>query len=153
MAERRICRLATTSSTPCVPLADDADARVRLHVALALGRGRTNRATIDALAAIARRDGADRWVRAAVFSSMRDRTSAFLEAFVSAPAATPAARAAVMQDLGRLFGAAESPDRCLAFVAEVSDPGVELSWQPAALSGVAAGLCGRAAWRPTRSRR
>jgi putative heme-binding domain-containing protein len=123
-------------------LADDPDARVRLHVALALGATTDVRAT-RALAAIARRDGVDRWVRAAVFSSMRDRTSAFLDAFVGAPLPAPAARAAVMQDLGRLFGAAESPDRCLAFVSEVSDPAVELTWQPAALSGLAAGLRAR----------
>jgi putative heme-binding domain-containing protein len=49
-------------------------------------------------------------------------------------------RAAVMQDLGRLFGAAESPERCLSFVTEISDPAVGPSWQPAALSGLAAGL-------------
>lgn len=121
------------------PLADDADARVRLHAALSLGAVNDPR-SINVLAAIARRDGADRWVRAAVFSSVRDRTSAFLDAFVSAPPAAPAVRAAVMQDLGRLFGTAESPERCLTLVAEISDPGVGLSWQPAALSGLAAGL-------------
>ena len=63
-----------------------------------------------------------------------------------------------MQDLGRLFGAAESPERCLTFVTEVSDPDVELSWQPAAMSGVAAGLRARgmasdsqsASWRWSR---
>jgi putative membrane-bound dehydrogenase-like protein len=137
-AERRLS--ASPGLTDAVlALAGDPDARVRLHVALALAEARDAR-TISALAAIARRDGADRWVRAAVFSSMRDRTSAFLAAFVGGPSATPASHAAVMQDLGRLFGAAETPERCLDFVTEVSDPGVELSWQPAALSGVAAGL-------------
>ena len=121
------------------PLADDADARVRLHAALALGAANDPR-SIDVLATIARRDGADRWVRAAIFSSVRDRTSAFLDAFINAQSATPAVRAAVMQDLGRLFGAAESAERCLTLVTEISDPGVGLSWQPAALSGLAAGL-------------
>ena len=149
IAERRI------PSSPrlldaAIALVGDPDPRVRLHVALALGASGERR-TVEALAAIARRDGADRWVRAAVFSSLRDHTTAFLEAFVSAPSATPAARAAVMQDLGRLFGAAEAPDRCLAFVAEVSDPGVELSWQPAALSGVAAGLRARGMASDTQS--
>ena len=141
VAERRIPGSPRLTDA-VLALADDPDARVRLHVALALG-ATTDARTTSALAAIARRDGVDRWVRAAVFSSMRDRTSAFFDAFVGAPSATPAARAAVMQDLGRLFGAAESPERCLAFVTEVSDPGVELSWQPAALSGVAAGLRAR----------
>ena len=121
------------------PLANDADARVRLHTALALGAANDPR-SIDALAVIARRDGADRWARAAVLSSVRDRTRAFLDALVSAPPAAPAVRAAVMQDLARLFGAAESPDRCLTLASEISDPAVGLSWQPAALSGLAAGL-------------
>lgn len=122
--------------------AGDADPRVRLHVALALGTIDDPR-RIEALAAVARQDGASRWVRAAVLSSVRDQTGAFLDAFVRVPAATPVARAAMMQDLGQLFGAAESPERCLAFVSEVSDPDVELSWQPAALSGVATGLRAR----------
>jgi putative membrane-bound dehydrogenase-like protein len=121
------------------PLANDADARVRLQTALALGAVNDPR-SIEVLAAIARHDGADRWVRAAVFSSVRDRTSAFLDAFVSEPPAASEVRGAVMQDLGRLFGAGESPDRCLTLVTEISDPAVGLSWQPAALSGLAAGL-------------
>ncbi len=122
-----------------LPLAGDVDPRVRLHVALALGAADDPRG-IDALAAIARRDGSDRWVRAAVLSSVRDRTRAFLDAFVGTPSVAPAVRAAVMQDLGRLFGASESAEQCLAFVTGISDPGVPLSWQPAALAGVAAGL-------------
>lgn len=141
LAERRI-RDSPPLTDAVLALADDPDARVRLHVALALG-ATTDARAIHALAAIARRDGVTRWVRAAIFSSLRDRSSAFLDAFVSAPSPAPAARAAVMQDLGRLFGVAESPERCLTFVIEVSDPGVELSWQAAALSGLAAGLRAR----------
>jgi HEAT repeats len=98
VAERRIPGSPRLTDA-VLALGDDPDTRVRLHVALALGATRDSRA-IDALAAIARRDGADRWVRAAVFSSMRDRTGAFLDAFVGAPSVTPAARAAIMQDLG-----------------------------------------------------
>ena len=118
--------------------ADDADARVRLHAALAIGAADDSR-NVDVLAAIARHDGADRWVRAAVLSSVRLRTGAFLDAFVSMPAVV-GARAAVMKDLGRLIGAGESMDRCLAFIADMSDSDADISWQPAALSGLAAGL-------------
>ena len=133
-----------------IRLADDGDARVRLHVALALGAANDPRIT-DALAAIARRDGTDRWVRAAVFSSLRDRTGAFLDAFVKGPPASAAVRAAVMQDLGRLFGTTESAERCLALVTEIADPGVESTWQPAALAGVAAGLRARGMASDTKS--
>lgn len=131
-------------------LQDDPDARVRLHVALALGFVDDARA-VDALAAIARRDGADRWVRAAVFSGVGDRTDAFLAAIVDAPAASEAVRAAVMQDLARLFGVAASPARCLALLVEITDPGTELSWQPAALTGLAQGLRARGVADETQS--
>lgn len=130
-------------------LADDGDARVRFQAALALGASGEPR-RLESLAAIARRDGADRWVRAAVLSGVGDQTDAFLKAFVASPAPA-AARAAMMEDLGQLFGAAEPPDRCLSFVTEVSDPGVELSWQPAALSGLAAGLRARGLASATQS--
>ncbi len=132
------------------PLAEDADARVRLHAALALGAASDPR-RIEVLAAIARRDGADRWVRAAVFSSLRNSASAFLDAFVKGPPKTPAVRAAVMQDLGRLYGASESAERCLALVSEIADPGGDASWQPAALSGIAAGLRARGMASDTQS--
>jgi putative heme-binding domain-containing protein len=122
-----------------LPLAEDAEAVVRLHVALALGAANDPR-SISALAALARRDGADRWIRPAVLSSVRERTSAFFDAFVAAPPSAPAVRGAVMRDLGRLFGAAEPVERCLTLVADICDPRDQLSWQPAALVGVAAGL-------------
>jgi putative heme-binding domain-containing protein len=149
IAERRIAD-SPRLLDPVIKLSDDADARVRLHAALALGAADDPRA-IAVLATIARRDGADRWARAAVFSSVRRRTGAFLDAFTSAPPTAPAVRAAVMQDLGRLFGASESRERCLAFVADVSDPGADLSWQPAALAGVAAGLRTRSGASNTQS--
>ncbi|MGV3517998.1 PVC-type heme-binding CxxCH protein [Luteitalea sp.] len=131
-----------------LPLVDDRDARVRLHVAAALGVSADPRA-VTALAALARRDGADRWVRAAIFSGLHDRTGPFLDAFqartAGALAARPAARAAVMQDLGRLYGATESRARCLALLTAIADPREELSWQPAALAGLAQGLRTRSA--------
>ncbi len=48
-----------------------------------------------------------------------------------------------MQDLGRLFGASETAERCLPLLTEIADPSEELSWQPAALSGIAQGLRAR----------
>ena len=102
---------------------------MRLRVALALGASDDPR-TVAALAAIARRDGADRWVRAAVFSGLRDRGSAFLDALQSAATDVPmatATRAAVMQDLGRLFGASEPADRCVALVAAIADPDARMA--------------------------
>jgi putative membrane-bound dehydrogenase-like protein len=141
LAERRIANSPRLIDA-VLPLASDPDARVRLHAVLALGAADDPR-TIGVLAATARRDGADRWVRAAVLSSVRQRTSAFLTAFDSGAPPAPAVHAAVMQDVARLYGASESVDRCVALVAAIADPGAELSWQPAALSGLAAGLRAR----------
>ena len=53
-------------------LADDQHDRVRFQVAIAIGETNEPRA-IEALAHIARRDGADRWMRAAILSSVKGR--------------------------------------------------------------------------------
>ena len=119
--------------------AGDPDVRVRFQTALALGDGDDGRA-IDALAAIARRDGGDSWVRAAILSSTGRRPYEFLRAFGAGLPASAKVRAAVMQDLGRIFGAGESPERCLELIMEISEPGGDVGWQPAALSGLAEGL-------------
>jgi len=120
-------------------LADDPDARVRLRVALALGNTREPRA-IDALASIARRDGAESWMRAAIFSSVGGRSHEFLRAFLSSAPSSTTVLARVMGDLGQLFGAGETPERCLDLILEVAGPSPEFGWQPAALSGIAQGL-------------
>jgi putative heme-binding domain-containing protein len=123
-------------------LADDPDDRVRLRVALALGEAEDPRA-ISALASIARRDGADSWMRAAILSSLRDRSNEFLRAFVASPPSSNSVRAAVMQDLGQLFGAGQTPERCLDLILQIADPDTGFGWQPAALSGIAQGLRAR----------
>lgn len=131
-------------------LVDDADDRVRLRVALALGETDDPRA-INALASIARRDGAQSWMRAAVLSSVRDRSNEFLRAFVASPASSPGVKAAVMQDLGRLFGAGETAERCLDLIVQITEPSTESGWQPAALAGLAQGLGSRGLGQESRS--
>jgi putative membrane-bound dehydrogenase-like protein len=145
-ARENAVRLAATriaTSNDLLPtvlrLADDVDDRVRLRVALALGETADTRA-IGALAALARRDGAQLWMRAAILSSVRERASEFVRAFINSPESSPATKALVMQDAGQLFGAAESREQCLDLIAQIADPAVDLSWQPAALLGIAQGL-------------
>jgi putative membrane-bound dehydrogenase-like protein len=149
LAERRIGK-----SDPLIdavlPMGADPDMRVRLHVALALGAADDPR-ILPVLAGIARRDGADRWTRAAVLSSVRERTSAFSDAFARAAPVSSAAHAAVMQDLGRLYGASEPAESCLAFVSEATNAAAELTWQPAALTGLATGLRARGMASATQS--
>ena len=137
-------RIASSADllTGVLRLAEDGDARVRFHVALALG-GTSDPRAVPALAAIARRDGADEWVRAAVLSSIGGRANEFLAALTAAPPPSAASRAAVMQDLGRIFGAGETPERCLALIVHIAQSKADEDWQPSALAGVASGLRSR----------
>jgi putative membrane-bound dehydrogenase-like protein len=123
-------------------LAGDEDVRVRFRAALALGETGDPRA-VEALASIARRDGAQQWTRAAVLSSVREHSNEFLRAFVASPPPPDTVRAAVMQDLGQIFGAGQTPERCLDLIVEITDPAAAFGWQPAALSGIAQGLRAR----------
>ncbi|MPZ17818.1 MAG: c-type cytochrome [Luteitalea sp.] len=120
-------------------LADDRDNRVRFRVALALGESGDPGAT-KALVDLARRDGAELWPRVAVLSSIGGRANDFLRAFAAAGPTPTEVTAAVMQDLGQLFGAGESPERCLDLFLHITDPDNDFAWQPAALSGIAEGL-------------
>jgi putative heme-binding domain-containing protein len=133
-----------------LPLADDPDVRVRFRAALALGETDDPRA-LDALGSIARRDGAQPWMRAAILSSVRERSNEFLRAFTASPPASDAVRAAVMQDLGQLFGAGQTPERCLDLIVQIADPNTGFGWQPAALAGIAQGLQARGLGGKSRS--
>ena len=140
LAEARL-RASSDLLSRVLRLAGDPDDRVRLRVALALGETDDARA-VAALAAIARRDGAQTWMRAAILSSVRERADEFLRAFGTStlPPSSADVRAAVMQDLGQLFGAGQSPERCLDLIVQIAEPDGEIGWQAAALSGIAQGL-------------
>ncbi|MGH9370570.1 MAG: PVC-type heme-binding CxxCH protein [Vicinamibacterales bacterium] len=148
LAEARVGASADLLSQ-VLRLTDDPDDRVRLRVALALGETEDPR-SIGALAAMARRDGAQSWMRAAILSSVRERSNEFLRAFVASESSTTV-RAAVMQDLGQLFGAGQTPERCLDLILRIAEPGAEFGWQSAALSGIAQGLRARGLGREGRS--
>jgi putative membrane-bound dehydrogenase-like protein len=149
LAEERLA-LPSELLSQLLALVEDPDDRVRFRVALALGETQDPR-SLDALASLARRDGADRWMRAAVLSSIGERSNEFLRAFVASPPTSGAVRAAVLQDLGHLFGAGQPPERCLDLILEMTDPNLEFGWQPAALSGIAQGLRARGLAGGTRS--
>ncbi len=121
--------------------AGDAEPRVRLQAALAMGNLSGPRA-VEMLAAMARRDGADRWLRAAVVSGLVHRAPEFLAAFVAAPA-PPATRRAVIQDLAPVYGAEETIERSRAVVTLIAQTGEPLDWQRASLDGLVDGLRSR----------
>ncbi len=130
-------------------MVDDPDNRVRLRVALALGDV-NDPAAITGLAALARRDGAQMWMRAAILSSTGNRSNEFLRDFAKQPS-SPEVKAAVMQDLGQLFGVEQSPERCQELIIQIGEPTTEFGWQSSAVAGVAQGLKARGMGREDRS--
>ena len=126
----------------------DRDARVRFCAALALAEAR-DEAVVPALAALALRDGEDRWTRAAVLSGLTGRMDAFLAALQREPAANPAAFASVMEHLGRIFGAGASPDSCRRFLLERLAENGERSWRVSAVLGLVEGFRGRSGTKAT----
>jgi putative membrane-bound dehydrogenase-like protein len=121
--------------------ASDPEPRVRLRAALALGNLRDARA-VETMAAMAQRDGADRWLRAAVVSGLANRAPGFLAAFMKTTT-SPETRRVVIQDLAQVYGAGETIERSLALVALIAEPGEPLDWQRASLDGLVDGLRSR----------
>ena len=133
-------RLAATSpevAEAFVARADDADPSVRLHVALALGDWRDERAG-GALAKLARRDGSDPWSRAAVLSSAPAHVGTLLAAFQPGKGGPPPP--GLIEPLANLAGGGENHHDLIALIDAVGTPGREgggfAAWQFSALSGL-----------------
>jgi len=135
---------------PVVVTAGDEDARVRLTSALVLG-SLEDAQVVPALAAIAVRDGEDRWARAAVLSGIGSRMAEFLASVQAAGAQNPKAYAAVMEHLGRVFGAGATPAACRDFLAQMLSGNGELSWRMPSVLGLIEGFRGRAGNRAAAS--
>ncbi len=119
---------------------DDPDPRVRLHAALALAASASPR-RLTALAAIARRDGADRWTRAAVLSGIGVQAMAFFDAFRAGPPAPPDAHRAVLKDLARIVAGSDAEDERLTLLRYiVAPPDGASDWQLSALGTFTAAL-------------
>lgn len=125
-------------------LGDDPDPRVRFECALALGES-DSPSKMNVLATIAMRDAADTWTRVAVLSSVGTRAQEFFETLIGTAPASPEAMAAIMTDLSRIFGLSQPSETCLVLLNEITAAihGSEVSWQPAAIEGMAEGLRSR----------
>ena len=66
-------------------------------------------------------------------------------------ASSPDVKAAVMQDLGQLFGVEQSPERCLDLIIQIAEPGRNSAGSPRAVAGVAQGLKPEGSAREDRS--
>ncbi len=125
-----------------VGAATDAAMRVRFNSALVLG-SLEGPGVVQALAKIAVQDGADKWVRAAILSGIEKRMPAFLSAFRKQPKAEPMAFAAVMQDLGRLYGNGGSVADSRVLLQDVLSSTGAYEWRVSTLLGLAEGVTGR----------
>jgi putative membrane-bound dehydrogenase-like protein len=117
--------------------ADDPDARVRFHVALALGELPDSDA-VPLLARLATRDAHDRWTRAAALSSVGNRSGEFLDAVL---AEVGSARATSPNDLlaetCRVVGAASKPEALPALLARLTtSPALDYTARAAAVTGL-----------------
>jgi putative heme-binding domain-containing protein len=128
--------------------ADDEDARVRFQAAIALGAAErpshqgASRQREDAAAALARiaaRDGSDRWLRAAVFSSLAGRELGFLAALRELSRGEGRLQPDLLAELGRLLGASQPRETWPGLVRLlVADrPGFAPAEEAALLTGVA----------------
>jgi putative membrane-bound dehydrogenase-like protein len=135
-------------------LADDADARVRFQAAVALGalpaddrNSDTEKIVVDALAAIAARDGADRWTRAAVFAALSGRELAFLDALRGRKRSEISWSHDLLRDLGRLLGASHAKERWPTLVVTALEPWPGDAFEDQAIfaAGVAESLRARGA--------
>lgn len=106
-----------------LPLARDSNARVRFQTAFTLGESDDPRA-LDALAAVAKRDTADPWIRTAVLSSVAETGDELLARLLSDAAFASSAEATdLVRELARILGArGQQPEMQRALAAGSSGP-------------------------------
>lgn len=121
---------------------EDEEMRVRYLATLELGSERGER-VIHALAKVAARDGENQWSRAAVLSGIGNQLPEFLERFRKTEPAENIAFAAMMQDLGELFGNAALPEDCRMLLEEMISSDGALDWRISTTLGLLKGLEGR----------
>ena len=110
-------------------LTNDPSIRVRYQLAFTLGEV-SHPGKIPALAAIARRDAADSWVRAAVLSSLATDSGAMFRELTAAPAAIPLELQPFLRELVQVIGARNDTNdvaAVLKFVAQSNDPALSFT--------------------------
>ncbi|SIN96234.1 putative membrane-bound dehydrogenase domain-containing protein [Singulisphaera sp. GP187] len=141
-------RLATNKGwlADVLPCADDNDPRVRFQTAITLGAISAGTAPTaeapaiaQALARIAARDGADRWLRAVVFSSLSGRETGFLTALQQRPRDTASPAPELLKEFGRLLGDSQPTEAWPALIRPLLAD--SSSFSPAEQAALLTGLC------------
>ncbi len=122
--------------------ANDPNARVRYNASFTLG-SLQGRQVVGALATIAARDGADKWVRNAVLSGIAGRESEFMTAFRQKKNANPKAFGLVMQEMGRLLGNTATIAQCRELLFDAMNSTTGSGWQISTVLGLSEGIAKR----------
>lgn len=101
---------------PLARLAEDPDVMVRFQAALSLGAVPGDEA-VAALATIAGRDGADRWIRTAILTGLGGRVGRFAEALSRQGVLGTEATRGLLGELAELLGAENQPEATARFLA------------------------------------
>jgi putative membrane-bound dehydrogenase-like protein len=147
LAERWL-RTSPALRSAVIGLATDADGQVLFQAALSLGECRDN-LMLPALAAIARKQAQDPWVRVALASSVPGRAGAMIDHFIGAraelrlPAVPP--YLALLRELALLVGARRDTEEVSDVLRILLDQGGKeaVSWQLVGLDGLAEGMARR----------
>jgi putative membrane-bound dehydrogenase-like protein len=135
---------------PILRLADDANPRVRFQVAIACGQF-THPQSIPTLVKILIHDGNDRWLRAAVFSSILNNELAFLNELMARPSAA-VSNLELYYELGKLLGASQPQDRWSKLTEQIlGNPQWNFSAMASLLTGFADAIRNRGLGRNHRS--
>jgi putative membrane-bound dehydrogenase-like protein len=131
---------AILNATAAFPLAQDPSARVRFQAALTLGELNDPRVP-GALAAIAQRDAADPWLRAAVLSSSATFSDGVLIPLLADPAFADCEGASpLLHDLAVVIGARNQPAEIRRLWAALKERSVAGAALGNVVAGLAAGL-------------
>ncbi len=125
-------------------LAHGTNPKVRFQCALSLGESDDVR-VIPALAYIAEQNLNDKWIRAAVLTSVGQEPARLLELLLDSPEKNSDGMSALLVQLSRLVGVTETKDKVSLLLNKILVSRVEsdFGWQLAAVTGLADGLGAR----------
>ncbi len=152
-AEVREQALMLRESSPALSrflaLAEDPDARVRFQFAIAAGAINDPQAT-KTLAQVALHDAPDRWLRAAVFSSVAGRENEFLDQLLAQWKTDTPGGAVLFSETGRLLGAAQPAEAWPGLIHRILQASsVDFDGKASLLAGLADALRNRGVARDT----